>query len=111
MTAPKKTSLTIDICLGTAIEPKVVTVELPAGATLHQAVLASGLLPEAEIKKHRFGLFGQFKSLETLLHNHDRVEIYFPLQIDPKVARMERVKQTRTADAIERRKWHQQKTD
>ena len=41
------------------------------------------------------GVFGRLATWETKLADGDRVEIYRPLQIDPKVARRMRVKKLR----------------
>jgi uncharacterized protein len=70
-----------------------VSVSLPAGATLRDAVLASGLLdrhPEIRLEKHAFGIFGKKARLDAPLSAGDRVEVYRPLAIDPKEARRRR---------------------
>ncbi|HEU5177467.1 MAG TPA: RnfH family protein [Burkholderiales bacterium] len=70
-----------------------VSVDLPAGATLRDAVLASGVLerhPEISLEKQAFGLFGKRAPLATRLSPGDRVEIYRGLVIDPKEARRRR---------------------
>jgi putative ubiquitin-RnfH superfamily antitoxin RatB of RatAB toxin-antitoxin module len=36
------------------------------------------------------GVWGRKAELEQVLRNHDRVELYRPLRVDPKVARRER---------------------
>lgn len=66
---------------------------LPAGATLLQALHASGLgqsVPDAEIAGLPVGVWGHKARLDHVLRECDRVEIYRPLQIDPKLARRER---------------------
>jgi uncharacterized protein len=65
---------------------EVVSVQLPAGATVGDAVAASGLQGEA------YGVYGKKVSRSCLLKDGDRVEIYRPLQADPKEARRRRVK-------------------
>jgi uncharacterized protein len=40
-----------------------------------------------------------------VLADHDRVEIYRPLIVDPKLARQRRVDKTRKEGSIEGRKW------
>lgn len=102
-------SLAIDVCLGTATTPRLVSLRLPIGSTLKQAVLASQLIEEKAIDEYRFGIYGELKPLDTLLSNHDRVEIYTPLQIDPKTARALRVKKTRLTNPTEGRKWRTNK--
>ena len=83
-------------------------VELPAGATLQQALDASGILrrfPQIDLGTQKVGVFGKLKPLDTVLADHDRVEIYRPLLVDPKVSRQRRVEKTRKAGSIEGRRW------
>jgi putative ubiquitin-RnfH superfamily antitoxin RatB of RatAB toxin-antitoxin module len=71
--------------------PDISTVRLAAGASLHDAIVASGVLkrhPEAEGLKT--GIFGELAGPETVLKEGDRVEIYRPLAVDPKEARRRR---------------------
>ena len=66
---------------------------LPESATLADAVHASGLLqrhPELDITQASTGIWGRAAGPSQLLRDLDRVEIFRPLQVDPKVARRER---------------------
>ena len=75
-----------------------VSVSLPAGATLREAVLASGLLerhPELRLEAQAFGIFGKRAPLDARLSAGDRVEVYRPLVIDPKEARRRRAARKR----------------
>ena len=70
-----------------------VSVSLPAGASLRDAVLASGLLERhagIRLEKQAFGIFGRRALLETRLTEGDRVEVYRALALDPKEARRQR---------------------
>ena len=62
---------------------RVVRVELPAGATLRDALAASGF----DIEHRAVGIFGRRAALDHPLAEGDRVEIYRPLALDPKEAR------------------------
>jgi uncharacterized protein len=67
--------------------------ELPAGATVADALRASGLEalhPGFDIDKVPAGIWGRKAALDQPLREGDRVEIYRPLRVDPKVARRER---------------------
>jgi putative ubiquitin-RnfH superfamily antitoxin RatB of RatAB toxin-antitoxin module len=67
--------------------------QLPEGATLRQAVQASGLAaacPGLDLAACEAGLWGRRSDWDALLRAGDRVEIYRPLLVDPKVARRER---------------------
>lgn len=71
----------------------LVTLELPAGATVAEAIeccRAQGLLPEAAFRHPDFGVFGRKAPAERVLKWGDRVEIYRPLEVDPKEARRRR---------------------
>ena len=66
---------------------------LPAGATLQQAVMASGLseaFPDLDLQQATAGVWGRKAAWDQPLRDLDRVEIYRPLRVDPKVARRER---------------------
>ena len=75
---------------------------LPSGCTALQALHASGLLqqfPALAGSELQVGIWGRKARPGQLLREHDRVEIYRALAVDPKVARRKRfVKQgVRTA--------------
>ena len=60
------------------------SVNLPAGATVRDALAASGF------EGHAVGIFGKRVDLDQRLAEGDRVEIYRPLAMDPKEARRQR---------------------
>jgi hypothetical protein len=71
----------------------LVSLQLPAGATVLQAVEASGFLtkfPEIDPAKNKFGVFAKLAKADTVLRDKDRVEIYRPLIADPKAVRKQR---------------------
>lgn len=69
---------------------------LPQGSTVAQAVDASGLLVDGpDIQLHDtdalvIGVWGRKTTPNHVLRDLDRIEIYRPLTVDPKVARRER---------------------
>lgn len=70
-----------------------VQLQLPPGATVLDAVKASGLLADltaAQQDALTVGVWGHKQSLGHVLRERDRVEICRPLRVDPKVARRER---------------------
>jgi len=70
-----------------------VAVEMHPGQTVWDSVLASGLperFPDLLTTQPVLGLWGRKVSAGHGLRHLDRVEIYRPLQVDPKVARRER---------------------
>ena len=71
----------------------VISLTLPAGSTVGQAIEASGLLakhPEIDLMKNKLGVFAKLAKSETALRDRDRVEIYRPLIADPKEVRKQR---------------------
>jgi uncharacterized protein len=67
--------------------------DLADGATVRQAVLASGLLaafPDLNLSHSVVGVWGRKAPASQALRDQDRIEVYRPLQVDPKLARRER---------------------
>lgn len=72
-----------------------IALELPEGATLQQAVQASGLLakyPHFGAQSLSLSVWGRPQAPETPLREGDRVELCRGLQVDPKEARRLRYK-------------------
>ena len=67
------------------------TLCLRAGSTVLDALQASGFLqPPERPSDLDVGVWGRKAQLQQTLRDQDRVEIYRPLKVDPKVARRER---------------------
>jgi len=63
------------------------TVEVPDGATIREAIDSSGILaqfPDIDLERQKVGVFGKVSALDTKLEEGDRVEIYRALTADPK---------------------------
>ena len=76
----------------------VLRVQLPAGATVAEAIAASGICgrhPEIDLARQPVGVFGHRVSLERPLRPDDRIEIYRPLAADPKTSRRRRAAKRR----------------
>jgi len=70
-----------------------VVLELSAPWDVLHALRQSGLLekfPEIDHADILLGIWGRLSGLREPLREHDRVEVYRPLRVDPKVARRER---------------------
>lgn len=77
-------------------EVREIALTLEVGATVQQALLASGLealVPTLDLKKAVVGVWGRKVGVEQVLHAHERVEVYRPLRVNPKTARRERFSQ------------------
>jgi hypothetical protein len=72
---------------------EIFTVSLPAGASVREAIEASGVLlkyPEIDLSKNKIGVFARLAKPDAALRDQDRVEIYRPLIADPKEVRKQR---------------------
>ncbi|MGF1546200.1 MAG: RnfH family protein [Thiotrichales bacterium] len=92
---PNHRTLHVEVVYALAREQALVAVEVPEGATIEEAIRRSGLLeryPEIELGRNKVGVFGHAQKLENTLRERDRVEIYRPIQCDPKEVRRQRAK-------------------
>jgi putative ubiquitin-RnfH superfamily antitoxin RatB of RatAB toxin-antitoxin module len=102
-------TLSIEVCYALpGGEGVICALSLAEGVTVQEAIDASGLLtrfPEIDLGVLKVGIFGKILPLDAILADSDRVEIYRPLKVDPKVARQRRVEKTRRGGSIEGRRW------
>lgn len=83
----------IEVVYAQPLEQDCAAVDLPAGATVAEAIACSGVLlrhPEIDLKSTRVGIWGRWCTLATTVRDGDRVEVYRPLQADPKEVRRQR---------------------
>lgn len=66
------------------------TLAIPKNSTVLEALQLAELINEALATDHTIGIWGKKNSPSHVLHDLDRIEIYRPLKVDPKVARRER---------------------
>ena len=88
------------ICVAVVTSPPAgqllqIDLQLPLGASVRDALALSGLCPQTHDVTLKVGVWGQLRSLDHVLRDRDRVEVYRPLQIDPKDARRLRHRQQR----------------
>ena len=93
-------TIRVEVVLAMPDSQELVTLELAVGSTVAEAITRSGL-PEMfdgfELKPDMVGVFGHKVSLDQVLRDGDRVELYRPLIADPKEVRRQRaVKQAKT---------------
>lgn len=85
--------ITVEIVYAAPQRQALYRVEMGAERTVRAAIEASGVLndfPDIELTRNRVGIFSRLVPLDTPLRDGDRVEIYRPLQADPKEARRRR---------------------
>jgi hypothetical protein len=76
---------------------EIIVAEVERNATVGDAIRASGIctmFPEIDPVNAAVGVFGKRATLDSALHEGDRVEIYRPLIADPKQARRQRAART-----------------
>ena len=69
---------------------------VPVGTTAQQAVELSGILgifPEISLLQNKLGIFGKLVKPGAIVRNHDRVEIYRSLMVDPEENRRRRARE------------------
>jgi uncharacterized protein len=96
------TLIEIEVAYADVADQAVCALKVPAGTTLRQAVEAAGLrerFPGLDPSACRLGVFGRLRDGDELVQVGDRVEVYRPLQADPKQARRERARRRGGAKA------------
>lgn len=92
--------ITIEIAYANCIKQMLKSISVPTSSTVEQAILASNILtefPEINLTVNTIGIFSKKVTLNTQLQMGDRIEIYRPLVIDPKLARRIRAKDKKIA--------------
>ncbi len=80
----------VEVAYALPQEQVVLRVDVPAGATVRDAVNQSGLLaryPDISLEQNRVGIYARLVSPDDAVSAGDRVEVYRPLQADPKASR------------------------
>lgn len=83
----------IQVCYASDALQFLRALQVPVGTTLEQAVALSGLaaeLPGVDVSALETGIYAKKKPRDTILREHDRIELYRPLIADPKHARRRR---------------------
>jgi len=98
----------VAVCYARADAVFLKEIEVPAGTSIIGAIASSGLTavhPEVDPSTLRVGIYGKLKTLDTVVREGDRVEVYRVLTADPKTARRKRVQSTRKSGMREGQKW------
>jgi putative ubiquitin-RnfH superfamily antitoxin RatB of RatAB toxin-antitoxin module len=86
-------TLRVSVVLALADRQEVVELDLADGATIADAVAASGLaarFPGIDVARLPTGIWSRRRPAETPLRQGDRVELYRPLEADAKSQRRAR---------------------
>jgi putative ubiquitin-RnfH superfamily antitoxin RatB of RatAB toxin-antitoxin module len=85
--------LQVYVAYATAQHEFVRPLRVAPGTTVGQAIEQSGVLasfPDINLVTQPVGIYGKKKTLDTVLRERDRIEIYRPLVADPKDSRRKR---------------------
>ena len=94
MTNDKK--ILVEVTYATPQKQLVIPVNVDDGITVKDAIELSGIkkeFPEINLDTDPVGIFGKHTTLDHVLREKDRVEIYRPLIADPKEIRRQRAEQ------------------
>ena len=82
----------VEVVYATPREQRLCRVDVPEGASVAAAIAASGLIEEFGLHEETLeaGIWSQRVALDMRVKRGDRIEIYRPLKIDPKLARRQR---------------------
>jgi len=89
-------NINVEVIYALPAQQPLLRVRLPEGATVGDAIRASGVLeahPEIDLAKNKVGIFSKLVKLDEKVRDRDRVEIYRPLIADPKEVRRKRAEE------------------
>jgi putative ubiquitin-RnfH superfamily antitoxin RatB of RatAB toxin-antitoxin module len=94
--APAELRIEVVYCPGPGMND-LSALRMAEGATVADALRASGVLQRhgLSLESARLGVWSKPREADSPLRDHDRVEIYRPLTVDPKEARRLRYKRHR----------------
>ncbi len=90
----------VEVVYALPTQQRLIALDVEVGTTMHEAVLRSGILdlfPHINLEQDKMGIFGKAVKdpREHVLKAGERVEIYRPLAVDPKQARLNRAVKTK----------------
>ena len=83
----------VEIAYALPEEQVIISIKVPTIFNVQQAIEKSGIqkkFPSIDLSKNKVGIFGKKTTLDHVLKNRDRIEIYRPLILDPKEMRRKR---------------------
>lgn len=87
--------IAVEVAYGLKHRQVVIPLVVAAGCTVESAIMQSGIFqhfPGMDLSLNKVGIFGQLVALSQPLKVGDRIEIYRPLKMDPKQARLLRAR-------------------
>lgn len=92
--------LGISVCYASDKVEWLHPMQVEAGTTIGAAIERSGVLeafPDINLTTQPVGIYAKKKTLDTVLRERDRIEIYRPLVADPKESRRKRAAKKESA--------------
>lgn len=83
----------VEVALATPERQLLLALEVETGTSVAEVVTLSGIatrFPELSLAEMPVGIWGKPVSRDTAVRNGDRIELYRPLEIDPREARRQR---------------------
>ena len=83
----------VEVSYALTEEQIIISIKVPTKFNVKQAIEKSGIqkdFPDIDLSKNKVGIFGKQTTLDHLLTDRDRIEIYRPLILDPKEMRRKR---------------------
>lgn len=91
-------NLQIEVAYGTPDKQTLLSLEVPLGTSVEQAISASGIMQihgDIDLDVNKVGVWNRTCKLDTELRDGDRIEIYRPLIADPKEVRRKRAEKAK----------------
>lgn len=95
----------VEVVFAMADKQVLTPISLPRGATVADAIAASGLVqrfPDQPLDTFEVGIWGKVVARDEVVRHGDRIEIYRPLAMDPREARRQLALAGRTMGNSER---------
>ncbi len=80
----------VGVAYATPAKQLWLNVDVPEGATVKDAIEKSGILkqfPEIDLTTQKVGIYGKATTLDAVVEEGARVEIYRPMTADPKTVK------------------------
>lgn len=98
MSEPEDDWVSVEVVYARPDVQRLLSVRVRRGTVLREVVRQSGIadqFPEIELETAPMGIFGRVADPEQPVREHDRIELYRPLENDPKTLRAERARRQR----------------